>query len=256
MLVAVRAHSRNVDDNRRCESAERRIRDAVMYLEGPISVRLAALTCMLDVLCKQFSSVPECTARLVLVACVRGCRDVAPNVAHLARGGLFRVLRAAVESSRPSRRVVAAALKSVVFAYAEHEPSDDDARAHMIAECDRFLRHSRSLIVEGSVHGTLKLLVSGGHREAIRDLRPAAMQNILRIAPPSEAVKAIALDPKQRRLQDIERARARRLKADGEAEAHRNRLNEEAERRERDFLRRAHAARFAYLNKPVAVTPI
>ena len=256
MLVAIREGAHRNDDDRRCESAERRIRDAVMYLEGPISVRLAALTCMLDALCKQFSSVPEGSARLVLVACVRGCRDVAPNVTQLARSGLFRVLRAAVESSSASPRLVTAALKSVVFAYVEHESSDDDARAHMIAECDKFLRHSCSLITDGGVHDTLKLLVSGGHREAIQDLRPPTMQSISRISPPSEPVKAIALDPKQRRLQDIERARARRLKADDEAEEHRKKLNDEAERREKAFKRRAHAARFAYLNKSVPVTPI
>jgi len=251
-MLITRESKRN-DDTRRCEFTERRIRDAVIYLEGPISVRLAALTCMLDALCKEFSSVPEDAARLVLIACVHGCRDVAPNVAQLARSGLFRVLRAAVEANDASQRIVTMALKSVVFAYTEH---DDDARAHLIAECDKFLRHTCSPIAVDGVHATLKLLVSGSHLDAIRDLQPVTMKNISKISPSSEAVKAIALNPKLRRLQDIERARERRLKADGEAEDYRKRLNEEAERRERDFKRRAHAARFAYLNKYVPATSI
>ena len=230
------------------------LRAQVVRLEvGTISVRISALTFLLDALCRDVSVLREEMARDVIEACLRACRDQAPNIARLARFGMFKVLRACAESK--AHRLAALAVKCVVFASVEHESSDDDeTRSHATVECRKALRNTSimSLLAETS-HRALRLLADGDHRGAARVLRPETMRDD---ASPSTVIggaitlstpRPRVLTARQRTLQDIQRARSKRLKADAEIAVQQKQATEETERREREFERRATIARTSYL---------
>ena len=236
-------------------SLAERVQSATRYLDGPIAVRLAALTAALEAACACVASATvagddETVVRDVIRVCARVCRDPAPSVARLARGGLFRLLRGFVElDCAPASGLATLTLKAIVFARIESECSDDrDATcAHVKSECARTFdcarRRGRSW--EEEVYQTLRLVADDQLREAARTLRPPEKMSDAIVARPIAPHKVVVENKvRKQRRNEIELARSRRLKADARAEEGRRRAMEDAERREASFKRRAAKARF------------
>jgi hypothetical protein len=245
-------------------SLAERVQSATRYLDGPIAVRLAALTAALEAACACVASATvagddETVVRDVIRVCARVCRDPAPSVARLARGGLFRLLRGFVElDCAPANGLATLTLKAIVFARIESECSDDrDATcAHVKSECARTFdcarRRGRSW--EEEVYQTLRLVADDQLREAARTLRPPEKMSDAIVALPIAPHKVVVENKvRKQRRNEIELARSRRLKADARAEEGRRRAMEDAERREASFKRRAAKARTTYLNSPTRI---
>jgi hypothetical protein len=238
-------------------SLTERVRSATRYLDGPIAVRLAALTAALEAACECVASMTvagdvETVVRDVVKVCARMSRDPASGVARLARGGLFRLLRGFIElDGARASGLATLTLKAIVFARIEGEVSDerDETCAHIESECVRACAgaHRRGRSWEEEVYRTLRLIADDRLREAARSLRPERMCEAIVALPVTSRKMLVENKVKKQRQNEIELARSRRLKADALAEEERRRAIEDAERREASFKRRAAKARSACL---------
>ena len=214
----------------RCDaSLAERVQSATRYLDGPIArsprgvdrgarggVRVRSVV-------RRSRVTTKLVVRDVIRVCARVCRDPAPSVARLARGGLFRLLRGFVElDCAPASGLATLTLKAIVFARIESESSDDrDATcAHVKSECARTFdcagRRGRSW--EEGVYQTLRLVADDRLREAARTLRPPEKMSdaivALPIAPHKVVVenkvkKAASKRDRSREIAQTESGRAR-----------------------------------------------
>jgi len=216
------------------------IRARILFLDGPIAVRLASLTFVLDAFCER---VHDATTAMdfkllhdVIRAIMRTCRDLAPNLAYRARGGMFRVLETSLEREPHDASITELALKSIVFIAVEHS-TRDEALAHVNSECERVLQADNC---DELTQVTLQLVIEGRYSDAAQALCPTQIMR-----KPIAAKKSNALV--SRRRHDIDLAKKRRIKADETKAAEIRRHSEEEERRALRLQLAASNARNAYL---------
>ena len=216
----------------------------VPLLDGPIAVRLRALTTIVDAACRRADALDGRRARDACRACVRGCRDACEGIVSLARCGLFRILRRVLEvaNDADAEDVTKTTLRSIVFACVENASaeSEDAFRAQTTRECERALAcMNDDDDDESRTRYVLKSLARGCYVDAARVLRPDEM----RVKPRRRDERARAL---RKREEDIEKARRRRREADARAMERAKYREEEEKRREMAFVRRARFARASY----------
>ena len=219
----------------------------VPLLDGPIAVRLRALTTIVDAACRRADALDGRRARDACRACVPGCRDACEGLVHLARRGLFRILHRVLEVSNDrfngdDDEVTMTTLRAIVFACVENASaeSEDAFRAQTTRECERALAcMNDDDDDESRTRYVLKSLARGCYVDAARVLRPDEM----RVKPRRRDERARAL---RKREEDIEKARRRRREADARAMERAKYREEEEKRREMAFVRRARFARASY----------
>lgn len=218
----------------------------VPLLDGPIAVRLRALTTIVDAACRRADALDGRRSRDACRACVRGCRDACEGIVNLARRGLFRILHRVLEVSNDLNgedddEVATTTLRAIVFACVENASaeSEDAFRAQTTRECERALAYMNDDDDDSRTRYVLKSLARGCYVDAARVLRPDEM----RVTPRRRDERARAL---RKREEDIEKARRRRREADARAMERAKYREEEEKRREMAFVRRARFARASY----------
>lgn len=236
------------DDEDEASSLSDVLKTNVPLLDGPIAVRLRALTTIVDAACRRADELDGRRARDACRACVRGCRDACEGIVNLARRGLFRILHRVLEVSNDvdgEDEVTTTTLRAIVFARAENASaeSEDAFRAQTTRECERALACMND-DDDSRTRYVLKSLARGCYVDAARILRPEEM----RVKPRRRDERASAL---RKREEDIEKARRRRREADARAMERAKYREEEEKRREMAFVRRARFARASYKTRTV-----
>ena len=216
-------------------------------LDGPIAVRLRALTTIVDAACRRADELDGRRARDASRACVRGCRDACEGIVDLARRGLFRILHRVLEVSNDVNgedEVTTTTLRAIVFACVENASAESEGafRAHTKRECERALACMNDDDDDDDDSRTryvIQCLARGCYVDAARILQPDEM----RVKPRRRDERASAL---RKREEDIEKARRRRREADARAMERAKYREEEEKRREMAFVRRARLARASY----------
>jgi len=235
------------DDKDEASSLSDVFKTNVPLLDGPIAVRLRALTVIVDAACRRADELDGRSTRDACRACVRGCRDACEGIVSLARCGLFRILRRVLEvaNDADAEDVTKTTLRSIVFACVENASaeSEDAFRAQTTRECERALAcmNEDEYDDDSQTRCVLASLARGCYVDAARILRPDKM----RVKPRRHDERASAL---RKREEDIEKARRRRREADTRAMERAKYHEEEAKRREVAFVRRARFARASYKN--------
>ena len=216
----------------------------IPLLDGPIAVRLRALTTIVDAACRRADELDGRRARDASRACVRGCRDACEGIVNLARRGLFRILHRALEVSNDVNgedEVTTTTLRAIVFACVEHASAESEGafRAQTTRECERALARMNDDDDDSRTRHVMQSLARGCYVDAARILRPDEM----RVKPRRRDERASAL---RKREEDIEKARRRRREADARAMERAKYREEEEKRREMAFVRRARFARASY----------
>jgi len=221
----------------------------IPLLDGPIAVRLRALTTIVDAACRRADELDGRRARDATRACVRGCRDACEGIVNLARRGLFRILHRALEVSNDVNgedEVTTTTLRAIVFACVEHASAESEGafRAQTTRECERALARMNDNDDDDDdddsrTRYVMQSLARGCYVDAARILRPDEM----RVKPRRRDERASAL---RKREEDIEKARRRRREADARAMERAKYREEEEKRREMAFVRRARCARASY----------